>query len=708
MTIGAGPGSTRSRSVRRSPEAVERALRDGSLSRFEGFEIEEEIGRGGMGSVLRANDRLLGRSVALKVLAEPSDQQGLLRRFVVEAQLGAQLEHPNIVPFYEFLATAAGGPAFAMKLVDGETLDAYLEECSSSPERARTAPYDLFSRLDRFLKVCDAMDYAHARGVVHRDLKPGNVMLGLHNEVYVMDWGVARLLDDPPDAPPVGEARGAAPVGLRRTLPALGDLTQDGDVLGTPAYMSPEQARAEHVGVATDQYALGMMLAELLTLSAPRAGSPLQQLADAILGRPPRLVPRFGGPLPRELVAVVGKATALDPARRYESVADLAADVRRFVRDEAVSVLPDRAWLRLWRRLKRHPLAALGTLAACVLLSLVVLVAGLWRELQARETSALESARIFTLTAAVDRTARGVDARFRRIELLLEGLARAATEVLERPASGTLPPLSPADLAERSLGSQLERYGQIVSFERSVYVRSPNVAPSALEPVLGRLDLFEPLLVSTAARAAAGDAALGYDDAARRAVARERSPILWTDLAFESGVVLVYPGNRFFPAGFETRERSWYTSARSSWAPVWGSPYPDATSGQLIIACSTRFHGAEGEPAGVAALHVRLEEVLSALTVSGVEGYQGSALLDAAGNVVLSGQTREVRLSAGLHANRALERTPFEVPEVRAAIVAGAREGRVQSGSQLTVFERLDTGGWLLAVTVESEPYDLR
>ncbi|HKO92454.1 MAG TPA: protein kinase, partial [Polyangiaceae bacterium] len=685
----------------------------------------------GMGAVLRANDRLLGRAVALKVLAEPGDQEGLLRRFVVEAQLGAQLEHPNIVPFYEFLATAAGGPAFAMKLVDGETLDAYLDECSRSRERARTAPHDLFSRLDRFLKVCDAMDYAHARGVVHRDLKPANVMLGLHNEVYVMDWGIARVLDDPPDGAAAGlrppdmaglrPPDAAAASGLRRTLPALGGLTGDGDVLGTPAYMAPEQARAEPISAATDQYALGMMLAELLTLAAPRGGTPKQQLADALLGRPPLLVPRFGEALPRELVAVVGKATALDPGQRYASVAELAADVRRFVRDEAVSVLPDRAWLRLWRRLKRHPLAALGTLGACVLFSLVVLVAGLWRELQARKTSALESEHIFALTAAVDRTARGVDARFRRIELLLEGLARSASEVLERPAEGApaspaglpapltaLAPLAPADLATLSLGTWLDRYAQNVSFDRSVYVRSPNVPLGAIEPVLGRLGDFEPLLVSTSARAAAGDEALGYDEAARRAVARDRSPILWTDLAFESGVVLVYPGNWHFPAGFETRERSWYTNARSSWAPVWGSPYPDATSGQLIIACSTMFPGADGKLAGVAALHVRLEEVLSSLAISGVEGYQSSALLDAAANVVLSERTREVRLSGGLHANRALERTPFEVPEVRAAIAAGAREGRVQSGDRMTVFERLDTGGWLLAVTVESAPYDLR
>ena len=152
MTIGTGRESPRTPSVRRSPEPVERALREGLIgSRVEEFQIEAELGRGGMGAVLRASDRLLGRSVALKVLGDHAGDHGLVRRFVVEAQLGAQLEHPNIVPFYELLATAEGRPAFAMKLVDGETLDEYLGECASSEARSRTAPYDLWSRLDRFL-----------------------------------------------------------------------------------------------------------------------------------------------------------------------------------------------------------------------------------------------------------------------------------------------------------------------------------------------------------------------------------------------------------------------------------------------------------------------------------------------------------------------------------------------------------------------------
>jgi hypothetical protein len=268
--------------------------------------------------------------------------------------------------------------------------------------------------------------------------------------------------------------------------------------------------------------------------------------------------------------------------------------------------------------------------------------------------------------------------------------------------------MSPADIEQRLRPIPIERYGQKVSFERSAFVRSPNVALPAIQPVLDRLDAYEGLLVTVAARAAKGDEALQYDEKRRRDVARDHGTILWSDLAFESGVLLVYPGNTFFPAGYEARERIWYTSARAAVGHVWGSPYPDATSGALIIACARAFSsGAEGL-GGVAALHVRLEDVLGALHVKDVEGYRGSSLLDTSGDVVLSDQTREVRLGAGLHHNRALDKHPFEVAEVRAAIARGAREGRVHSGAELTVFRRLDSADWLLAVSVDGEPYGAR
>lgn len=162
-----------------------------------------------------------------------------------------------------------------------------------------------------------------------------------------------------------------------------------------------------------------------------------QELADAMLGHPPKLEPRFDGPLPRELVAVIRKATAPQQHQRYASVLSLADDVRRFLRDEPVSVLSDPAWIRVWRRLKRRPGLVLGALAVSLLLASSALLLGLIRELGARERAAARAERIFALTAAADRTARNVDAHLRRVELLLQGLARAAAEIGR--SSATLP-----------------------------------------------------------------------------------------------------------------------------------------------------------------------------------------------------------------------------------------------------------------------------
>jgi serine/threonine protein kinase len=166
-----------------------------------------------------------------------------------------------------------------MKLVEGETMADYLAACAAAGGEKARPPHDLPSRLERLLKVCDAVDYAHARGVVHRDLKPENVMLGPFNEVYVMDWGIAAVTApgrtaDGPDGEVVDASVGPAESG----------------VLGTIGYMAPEQARSEPITPATDQYALGMMLAEIATLVAPRAGSTVQQIGKAISNAPPSLV----------------------------------------------------------------------------------------------------------------------------------------------------------------------------------------------------------------------------------------------------------------------------------------------------------------------------------------------------------------------------------------------------------------------------------
>ncbi len=228
------------------------------------YRIDGEIARGGMGSVLKGRDPDLGRDVALKVLRDDfRDQPAMVCRFVEEAQIGGQLQHPGIVPIYELGTMADRRPFFSMKLVKGHTLSHLLNQ--------REAPADDVPRfLAIFESICQTVAYAHARGVIHRDLKPSNVMVGSFGEVQVMDWGLAKVLPrgGVVDDATAGKIRDETVIATARSAgdPDV-ELSRAGSVMGTPAYMAPEQARGENelVDERADVFALGSILCEVLT-----------------------------------------------------------------------------------------------------------------------------------------------------------------------------------------------------------------------------------------------------------------------------------------------------------------------------------------------------------------------------------------------------------------------------------------------------------
>jgi serine/threonine-protein kinase len=280
-------------------------------------EDEGEIARGGMGSIHRVRSARLRRREAMKIL-EREDSSGRMRgRFLAEAQITAQLDHPNIAPVYALHGDGTDGrsAAFTMKLVKGETLTRVLQDLEPLAGRS------LERVLGIMLRVCEAVSFAHSRGVVHCDLKPDNVMVGTHGQVYVMDWGLAMLVAGDADERVVTDhEREAAPVG----------------VVGTPAYMSPEQAwgRAEAIGPWTDVYALGAILYRVLTGRTPHGGSTpalvVEHARSSEVDAPELAAP--GRAMPPELCRIAMKALRSQPHERYASVADLAADLESFLR----------------------------------------------------------------------------------------------------------------------------------------------------------------------------------------------------------------------------------------------------------------------------------------------------------------------------------------------------------------------------------------
>ena len=303
----------------------------------ERFEVRELIGQGGMGRVYRVYDRVLERELAMKALSLDAETTELAQRMAREARVLARLEHPGIAAIHDAGTLADGRPYYLMRLVRGASLT------TSSARGARG------ERLRVFLRVCDAVAFAHARGVIHRDLKPGNVMVGEYGDVVVVDWGVAKVLE-------LDERRGLSASRESTDAPSHDD-TRDGIVIGTPGFMAPEQAAGDGRSVdhRADVYGLGALLRYLLAEPDAAAGSSRQA--------------------PRPLSAIVERAMATAAHDRYQRVEDLSADVRRWLDGEPVSAYSETPLERMLRFYQRNRTLLL-LLAAYAIVRISILV---WR-----------------------------------------------------------------------------------------------------------------------------------------------------------------------------------------------------------------------------------------------------------------------------------------------------------------------------------------
>jgi serine/threonine-protein kinase len=332
------------------------------------FRVVRHHAKGGLGVVSVAFDNELDREVAFKEIKdEYADNNGSRAQFVLEAEITGKLEHPGIIPIYGLGTDQTGRPFYAMRFIRGDSLADAIEQHHSPKALTQDATkrsLELRELLGRFLDVCDALEYAHSRGVLHRDLKPGNIMLGPFGETLVVDWGLALPLNRVPE-------------GFESTQDALTTTKTDsaslprekGRAVGTPAYMPPEQAAGdfERLGARSDVYGLGAILYELLTGKRPVSGTTIEEVLDAVSKgeiKPPRSINSQISPA---LEAVCMKALSFKPEARYAAPRALAADVKTWLADEPVSARREPFHERARRWAKRNrTIVASGVVALLV------------------------------------------------------------------------------------------------------------------------------------------------------------------------------------------------------------------------------------------------------------------------------------------------------------------------------------------------------
>jgi eukaryotic-like serine/threonine-protein kinase len=405
------------------------------------YHIVRPHAKGGLGQVYVATDMELNRDVALKeIQPHRADEPDSRNRFVLEAEITGGLEHPGIVPVYGLGQYADGRPYYAMRFIRGGSLREAVERFHNDSLAADAhASRDFRNLLSRFIAVCNAVEYAHSRGVLHRDLKPGNIMLGKYGETLVVDWGLARAK---------GRADRPANSDEQTLKPRSGSGSAEtlmGSAIGTPNYMSPEQAAGDldKLGPASDVYSLGATLYSLLVGQAPFHKDDVHTALRKVCGGnfpPPRAIQSL---VPKPLEAICLKAMALAPGDRYGSAAALAADLERWLADESVTAHADSLSETLWRWSRRHR-ALMQSAAVALVLVFAVSITALWLINGARRGEALAKRQSQTL--------------YRAAQGYLDRWLPAINDVLQFAPGG-------ADLRERMLAAAATDYERLADFQ---------------------------------------------------------------------------------------------------------------------------------------------------------------------------------------------------------------------------------------------------
>lgn len=676
-----------------------------NASGLDEYELIDEIGRGAMGEVHVAKDLKLKRKVALKWIKEGKVDQKSKFRFIREILITSQLDHPNIVPIYTMARSATGNLAYSMKWIKGRTLGDLVTERIEAIQAGKFQNGTLKKEfLEIFLKICEAMAYAHAKQVIHRDLKPSNIMIGPYGEVYVMDWGIARVIG-------TKDIEYAGEVDVEKIeLAGDGYTTQDGAVVGTLSYISPEQAQGEveQLDQKSDQYALGLILFNLMTLQPPiPKGKLLDMLRRARRGQIAPIVhlsPKKT--IAPELEAIIEKTTNNSPDKRYETVDALAEDIRRYIHNEEVMARPDPWLAKIARWVSKH---RTKTMLAFMSLALFALVSNIYnlnqqqierekaqiREIEMKDSIQLRSKRIGQIMADVSKQGGRIGQELLYYKGLLRELTSAAQArlILEPSVLDNETVYFSLDFDEGRGPGDLRlssRYKKELSLDYAGIKLAPDVALTPeIEKEVRLLGSLSPIFYNIFMETLPD----GYTskEEIRTAILDEgKSPVIWAFVGSEKGVHSSYPGKGGYKPDYDPRERPWYKASIGQKEPLCQPPYIDASGQGQLLPCTDPVFGADGQLLGIAGIEFSFTYIVdSLLTLPSFASQTDSFLLNSKGEILV----------ASLDSSKTGD--TFYNPVIVNEILehrSGYRVLNTEDGKRLYFFVQMGNAGWYYVV----------
>ena len=628
------------------------------------YSVLEEVARGGHATIAVARDRNLRRIVAIKSLKKDGENAAdSVDAFVAEAKVTAQLDHPAIIPIYGLTGDGNHGVHLSMKLVNGKTLRDYLRNLKLNYKTRGIRNFDeaalLRKRLELFLRVCDAVAYAHHRNIMHRDLKPENIMLGEYMEVYVMDWGLAKPI--PREGEEHAEAR---------------------KIVGTPRYFPPEALRGERCDARADIFSLGLILQEIVTLRFAIGGKDEKECMERIVnGEAEPIEHLFRRRIDRALKAIIRKATAYRVGDRYQSVAELAEDLRRYMGGLSVSAYPDNVFMKIsryfYRRRREFMLGFLALLFGCAAVTAHAIhrQLGIAREMN-RQRRAMNF--IYNRTGLVS---NHLDITALHIQEQLSALSRLAAYMLAYNRDGGnwrqlfRPTMSEIGKTEAGMFFS-PYYKRMTSLDYGIYTLAPGADRNACFEFIRKVSpaLAKMKNIVLGSRTGYGFAGEDYEKRKTEYLYRG-APVRSVFIGSEEGVKLLYPWRGNYPREIDPRKRSWYCDARRNKGPTWGKPYMDFDSiSGLSIPCSVPIYDLAGVFRGVVGLDLSVNQLTESILGKGNTGDYviEKAVVNREGETIFSSESEyfNKRFDPDQYHRNAEFKTPlFRTAEIRKRIL---------------------------------------